>query len=80
MRFGATITFAHVTGPRQGTSFTFTITGVDEASVKDGRIAFTSPMARALMGRRMNDEASVPAAGTTVTVRVLAVRYLPDTD
>ncbi len=47
VRFGATVTFRLLNGPQAGQERTFTIVGVDEASVKDGRIAFTAPVARA---------------------------------
>jgi transcription elongation factor GreB len=35
-----------------GTTHRFTIVGVDEADVKQGLVAFTAPIARALMGMR----------------------------
>jgi transcription elongation factor GreB len=55
VRFGNTVTFERTTGRLKGTQLTFTIVGVDEANVKEGRIAFTAPLARALMGRRTGD-------------------------
>jgi len=56
VRFGCTVTILHLNGPQQGTDRQWTIVGVDEASVKELRIAFTAPLARTLMGRRVGEE------------------------
>ena len=55
VRFGATVTFRIVKGPQQGTERTFTLVGVDEASIAEGRIAFIAPIAQALLGRKAGD-------------------------
>ena len=69
VRFGSTVTYRHVDGPQAGTERTFTIVGVDEADVKHGYIAFTSPLAKALMGKRGGDEFPFSAgAGGTLCV------------
>lgn len=52
VRFGTMVTFVHQTGRLKDRSFSFTITGVEEANVKEDTIAFTAPLARALMGKR----------------------------
>ena len=52
VRFGASVTFRFLSGPQKGQDHTFILVGVDEASVRDGRIAFTSPIARDLLGKR----------------------------
>ena len=65
VRFGATVTFQHLVGRLAGTLFTFTIVGVDKANVKEARIAFTSPIARALIGRRKSGVSEV-ALGSEV--------------
>ena len=74
VRFGTTVTFRITSGPQRGTERTFTIVGVDEASVKDGRIAFTAPIARALVGARPGDSVQVSLAGRNEGLEVLAVR------
>lgn len=56
VRFGSTVRFRYLDGRLQGREMEFTIVGVDEASVKDGRIAFTAPIARALIGRSAGEE------------------------
>jgi transcription elongation factor GreB len=56
VRFGTTVTFTFLSGPQRGRTNTFTIVGVDEADVKQGRIAFTAPIAVALAGRSPGEE------------------------
>lgn len=56
--FGATVTIIDVDTEEEKT---YRIVGEDEASIKDGKISNTSPMARALIGKRAGDEAEVSA-------------------
>jgi transcription elongation factor GreB len=51
VRFGARVTVAGAHGERR-----HRIVGVDEADPAQGKIAFTSPLARALLGRAVGDE------------------------
>ncbi len=54
--FGATVTLEDLdTGGEE----TYQIVGQDEADVKNGKINFTSPLARALIGRQEDDEVLV---------------------
>lgn len=39
---------------------TYQIVGAEESDVKGGKISYTSPLARALIGRRAGDEVEVP--------------------
>ena len=59
VRFGSTVTYEHMDGPQKGTWRTFTIVGVDEADVKEGRIMFTAPIARSLIGKRVGGMAEL---------------------
>jgi transcription elongation factor GreB len=52
IRFGATITYTIAGMPKP---ITIQIVGVDEASVKDKKIAFTAPIARALIGKKVGE-------------------------
>lgn len=70
VRFGSTVTFTHEAGRMKGTMLTFTIVGVDEADVKQGRIAFTAPLARALMGRRAGEVATLQLGAEHQRLRV----------
>ncbi|WP_298324378.1 GreA/GreB family elongation factor [uncultured Dokdonia sp.] len=52
IRFGATVTY---TIASMSKPITIQIVGVDEASVKDKKIAFTAPIARALIGKKVDE-------------------------
>ena len=58
--FGATVTVIDVDTEEE---FTYRIVGEDEANISDGKISNTSTMARALIGKRVGDEAEVSAPG-----------------
>jgi transcription elongation GreA/GreB family factor len=49
--------------------------GEDEADIKSGRISVTSPIARALIGRREGDVAEVDAPGGRREYEVVGIRY-----
>ncbi len=55
VRFGASVTVEEAGGAIS----TYRIVGVDEADPERGLVGWTSPIARALMGKRAGDEATV---------------------
>lgn len=73
VRFGCTVTIVHLNGAQQDTRRSWTIVGVDEASVKDLRIAFTSPLARALMGKRVGEEIELHNGPVPQRFRILDI-------
>jgi transcription elongation factor GreA len=58
-----------------GVEIEYKIVGEDEADIKVGLISYTSPIARALIGRIEGDVVSVQAPGGEKTFEVIAVRY-----
>jgi transcription elongation factor GreB len=58
IRFGASVV-VRGDGERGELERCYQIVGVDEADAASGRIAFTAPLARALLGRRVGDVAQV---------------------
>jgi len=54
---------------------TYTIVGEDEADIKSGLISYTSPIARALIGKSEGDEIEFQAPDGLKTFEVLQVRY-----
>ena len=52
---------------------TYTIVGSHEASPSDGRISSTSPVGRALMGRRPGDTVTVAAPGGPFGLRIVSL-------
>jgi transcription elongation factor GreB len=72
VRFGAEVAVAGPDGPRR-----YRIVGVDEADPASGRIAFTSPLARALVGRARGDVVRVRAPRGDESLEIAAIDY-PD--
>lgn len=54
---------------------TYKIVGEDEADINAGLISFTSPIARAMIGKHEGDEVSFSAPGGEKTFEVIEVRY-----
>lgn len=54
----------------------YRIVGEDEADIKTGLISYTSPIARALIGRNEGDEISFSAPGGEKHYEVIEVRYV----
>ena len=53
----------------------YKIVGEDEADFKKGLISYTSPIARALIGRREGDEVAFTAPGGEKQIEIIEVRY-----
>jgi transcription elongation factor GreA len=53
----------------------YKIVGEDEADIKEGMISYTSPIARALIGRDEGDEVTVSAPGGEKVYELIEVRY-----
>ena len=71
--FGATV---ELEAEEDGKRVTYTIVGEDEADLKKARIAVTSPIARALIGKAQGDVVDVAAPGGTRRYEIVAVRYV----
>lgn len=69
--FGATIEVCDETG----TTSVYRIVGPDETDAKSSAISIDSPVAKALLGKRVDDEVTVQTADKTRTVAVLSIRY-----
>lgn len=71
--FGATVTIIDVDSEEE---FTYRIVGEDEASIKNGKISNTSPMARALIGKQVGDEAEVAAPGGAKVYEITELQFI----
>lgn len=71
--FGATV---HLEDQDDGSEVVFQIVGEPEADVRHGLISITSPIARALVGKREGDVVDVAAPGGTRALEIVAVRYV----
>ncbi len=54
---------------------TYQIVGEDEADIKQGKVSVTSPIARALIGKEVDDVATFQAPGGEKEYEIIAVRY-----
>jgi transcription elongation factor GreB len=73
VRFGATVELADEEDNRR----TLTIVGDDEANASAGRIGWSAPLARALIGAKVGDERIVRLPVGEKSYEVMAIRY-PD--
>ena len=71
VRFGATVDVRD----EEGQVRRYQIVGVDEANAREGRVAFVSPLARALLGRGVGERVSVPTPRGEEELEIIAIRY-----
>ena len=72
VRFGATVTY-EIDGRGK---HAIQIVGVDEADIKKQKIAFTAPIAKALIGKKTGEVAELKLGGAEVRMlKVLAITY-----
>jgi transcription elongation factor GreB len=73
VRFGATVEVADENDNRRA----LTIVGDDETDAASGRIGWSAPLARALVGAKVGDERVVRLPAGEKSYEVIAIRY-PD--
>ena len=71
--FGSTV---DLVDDNTGDEITYRIVGEDEADIKGGLISFTSPIARALIGKNEGDVVEFQAPGGMKVFEVIDVRYV----
>ncbi len=54
---------------------TYQIVGVHEADIKLGRLSISSPLAKALIGKKKGDSVAVPAPGGDRSYEILTVKF-----
>jgi len=70
--FGATVELA---GESDGARVTYQVVGEAEADIRQGLIAITSPIARALVGKEEGEVVDVQAPGGVRSYEIVKVRY-----
>ncbi len=70
--FGSTVVILDENSDEE---ITYTIVGEDEADIKNGMVSYTSPIARALIGKDEGDAIEFQAPGGLKTYDILEVRY-----
>ena len=70
--FGATIELFDKKSEKE---LTYQIVGIDEANVEKGLISINSPVARALMGKKIGDSVNVKTPGGEMSYKILKTEY-----
>ncbi len=70
--FGATVELETEDGDQ---TVTYQIVGDAEADIEQGLISVSSPIARALIGKEVDDEVKVHAPGGVQTYYILSIKY-----
>ena len=73
VKFGATI---RLVDEDTDTEVTYQIVGMHEADIKRSRLSITSPLAKALISKRVGDTVAVPAPGGDRSYEILQINYV----
>lgn len=71
--FGATVEIEDIESEKK---VTYQIVGEDEANIKEGRISIGSPIARALIGKEVEDIVIVNAPGGNTEYEIISIKYI----
>jgi len=71
--FGSTV---DLVDEETGNEITYQIVGEDEASISEGLVSITSPIARALIGKEEGDVAEVQAPGGLKCYEIVEIKYV----
>ena len=72
VKFGA---FVKVIDEETDREMTYQIVGVHEADIKQARLSISSPLAKALIGKKIGETVSVPAPGGDRSYEILSIRF-----
>ena len=73
VKFGATVTLADEETDEKAT---YQIVGEDEADIKDRRLSITSPLARALIGKKVGDSVEVTTPRGSKSYEIVKVKFV----
>ena len=73
VKFGATVTLADEDTDEKAT---YQIVGEDEADIKERRLSVTSPLARALIGKKVGDSVEVSTPRGSKSYEITRVRFV----
>ncbi|WP_321447256.1 transcription elongation factor GreA [uncultured Cohaesibacter sp.] len=73
IKFGATVTMVDEDTDEEKT---YQIVGDVEADLKKGKISLSSPIARALIGKQVEDSVEVMAPGGSKSYEILEIKYI----
>ncbi|HEY6872725.1 MAG TPA: transcription elongation factor GreA [Geobacteraceae bacterium] len=70
--FGATVTVYDTSSEEEST---FKIVGEDEADIKQGKISYTSPVGKALIGHRLDDTVKAKVPSGVKEYEIIDIKY-----
>ncbi|MDR3537580.1 MAG: transcription elongation factor GreA [Acetobacteraceae bacterium] len=73
VKFGAHIRLVDEESEKESA---YQIVGVYEADIKQGLLSISSPLAKALIGKKVGDTASVPAPGGDRSYEILSIKFV----
>ena len=73
VKFGAHVWLIDEETEREAT---YQIVGVHEADIKHARLSLSSPLAKALIGKKVGDSISVPAPGGDRSYEILGIKFI----
>lgn len=76
VRFGALVQFEFFTGTQRGKQQSFQLVGVDEANIKEKKIAFVAPLSIALTGKKEGETTKVQMGGNIQELKIISIKYL----
>jgi len=71
--FGSTVTIVNIDNDEE---VTYKIVGDDEADIKQNLISVSSPIARGLIGKMLEDEISIQTPGGALEFEIINVQYV----
>jgi transcription elongation factor GreA len=72
VKFGAVVRLVDEETEREAS---YQIVGLHEADIKSGRLSVSSPLAKALIGKKVGESISVPAPGGDRSYEILEIRF-----
>ncbi len=72
VKFGAVVRLVDEETEREAS---YQIVGLHEADIKSGRLSVTSPLAKALIGKKVGESVAVPAPGGDRSYEILEIRF-----
>ena len=74
VRFGTTVSYKILKGRGAGKTHTFKIVGVDEANIQKKKVAFTAPVIRAMMGKRVGEKVQFSLGNEQQQIEIFSVQ------
>lgn len=71
--FGATVSFSNIETDEE---FCYQLVGEDEANLKEGKISYSSPIGRSLIGKTVGDEVIIQVPKGKMTVEITRIQFI----